>query len=116
MHTEVDVLNPEHVLYPGLYVDATISLEQKNDVIAIPLQALNRTGDRTTVYVVGPPNTIEPRAVTLGVQTADHVEIVSGLHEGEKIVVSDRSGLKAGQVVKPQAIELMQYQGDDSKQ
>jgi hypothetical protein len=45
------------------------------------------------------------------------VEIVSGLHEGEKIVVSDRSGLKAGQAVRPQAIELMQYQGgDDSKQ
>jgi RND family efflux transporter MFP subunit len=117
MHTEVDVLNPDHVLYPGLYVDATISLERKSDVIAIPLQALNRSGDRTTVYVVGSSNTIESRAVTLGVQTADHVEIVSGLHEGEKIVVSDRSGLKAGQAVRPQAIELMQYQGgDDSKQ
>jgi RND family efflux transporter MFP subunit len=115
MHTEVDVPNPDHVLYPGLYVDATISLERKNDVIAIPLQALNRSGDRTTVYVVGPSNTIESRAVTLGVQTADHVEIVSGLHEGEKIVVSDRSGLKAGQSVRTQAVELMQYQGDDSK-
>jgi RND family efflux transporter MFP subunit len=117
MHTEVDVLNPDHVLYPGLYVDATLSLERKKDVIAIPLQALNRSGDRTTVYVVGPSNTIESRPVTLGVQTADHVEIVSGLHEGEKIVVSDRSGLKAGQAVRPQTIELMQYQGaDDSKQ
>lgn len=117
MHTEVDVLNPDHVLYPGLYVDATLSLERKNDVIAIPLQALNRSGDRTSVFVVGPSNTIESRPVTLGVQTADHAEILSGLHEGEKIVVSDRSGLKAGQPVRPRAIELMQYQGgDDSKQ
>ena len=117
MHTEVDVLNPDHVLYPGLYVDATLTLERKGDVVAIPLQALNRSGDRTTVYVVGPSNTIESRPVTLGVQTADHVEIMSGLHEGEKIVVSDRSGLKAGQLVRPQSIELMQYQsGDDNKQ
>jgi RND family efflux transporter MFP subunit len=117
MHTEVDVLNPDHVLYPGLYVDATLTLERKGDVVAIPLQSLNRSGDRTTVYVVGPSNTIESRQVILGVQTADHVEIVSGLHQGEKIVVSDRSGLKAGQVVRSQAIELMQYQGgDDSKQ
>jgi RND family efflux transporter MFP subunit len=116
MHTEVDVLNPDHVLYPGLYVDATLTLERKGDVVAIPLQALNRSGDRTTVYVVGPSNTIESRPITLGVQTADHVEIMSGLREGEKIVVSDRSGLKAGQSVRPQSIELMQYQsGDDNK-
>jgi RND family efflux transporter MFP subunit len=117
MHTEVDVLNPDHLLYPGLYADATLTLERKGDVIAIPLQALNRSGERSTVYVVGPSNTIESRPVTLGIQTSDHVEILSGLHEGEKIVVSDRSGLKAGQPVRPQAIELMQYQGgDDSKQ
>lgn len=117
MHTEVDVLNPDHVLYPGLYVDATIRLERKNDVIAVPLQALNRSGDRATVFVVGPSDTIEERTVTVGVQTADHAEIVSGLQAGEKIVVSDRSGLKAGQTVRPQPIELLKYQGgDDSKQ
>jgi len=117
MHTEVDVLNPDHVLYPGLYVDATLTLERKSDAVAIPLQALNRSGDRTSVFVVNSSNIIESRPVTLGVQTADHVEVTSGLHEGEKIVVSDRSGLKAGQTVRPQAIELMQYQGgDDSKQ
>jgi RND family efflux transporter MFP subunit len=116
MHTEVDVPNPGRVLYPGLYADATITLERKNDALAVPLTALNRSGGRTTVYVVGPSNTIEERQVTLGVETADYAEIVSGLHEGEKIVTSDRSGLKAGEVVRPQAMNLIQYQSDNNKQ
>jgi RND family efflux transporter MFP subunit len=116
MHTEVDVPNPGRVLYPGLYADATITLERKNDALAVPLTALNRSGDRTTVYVVGPSNTIEERQVTMGVETADYAEIVSGLHEGEKIVTSDRSGLKAGEVVRPQAMNLIQYQSDNNKQ
>src|SRR5271170_2158298 len=41
MHTEVDVPNPNHVLLPGLYAQATILLEQKANAIALPLQALN---------------------------------------------------------------------------
>jgi hypothetical protein len=52
----------------------------------------------------------------MGVETADYAEIVSGLHEGEKIVTSDRSGLKAGEVVRPQAMNLIQYQSDNNKQ
>lgn len=44
-----------------------------------------------------------------GLQTATDAEIVSGLHEGEQVVVSDRSGLKAGEKVHPQEIPIMQY-------
>ncbi len=47
--------------------------------------------------------------MTLGIQTATDAEILSGLEEGEMLVVSDRSGLKAGQDVKPKTVELLQY-------
>lgn len=112
MHTEVDVLNPGRVLLPGLYAEATVTLERKVNALAAPIQAVNQ-GDRNTVYVVTPSNKIEVRAVTLGIQTANDVEVLSGLQEGESIVVSDRSGLKAGQDVQPKVIELVQYQGQD---
>src|SRR5262249_44927902 len=94
MHTEVDVPNQNGALVPGLYAEATITLEQKNRVLAVPLAALNRNGDQAGVYVVTGANKIESRAITIGIQTATDAEVLSGLEEGDMIVVSDRSGLK----------------------
>jgi RND family efflux transporter MFP subunit len=110
MHTEVDVANPQRVLLPGLYADAEIALDQEENVPTVPVQALNHEGDKTTVFVVNQDAEIEDRAVQVGLQTASDAEITSGLNEGEQVVVSDRSGLKAGEKVRPQAVAVMRYQ------
>lgn len=116
MHTEVDVLNPNRVLVPGLYAEATLTLEGKNDALAVPLQAVDQNNGKDTVDVVDPSNKIEVRTIVLGVQTATHAEVVSGLRQGESVVVSDRSGLRPGQVVQPKLTELIQYQsGEENK-
>jgi hypothetical protein len=47
--------------------------------------------------------------VQVGLQTTTDAEIISGLNEGEQVVISDRSGLKPGQKVHPQAVAVMQY-------
>ncbi|MGA7079505.1 MAG: efflux RND transporter periplasmic adaptor subunit [Terriglobales bacterium] len=109
MHTEVDVSNPERVLLPGLYAEAELSLDRKEDVPTVPVQALNHAGNKTTVFVVNQNGELEDRTVQLGLETASDAEIASGLNEGEVVVVSDRSGLKAGEKVHPQAVAVMQY-------
>ena len=109
MHTEVDVKNRDRVLIPGLYADADVSLDHREDIAAIPLQAINHQADKTTVFVVKPNGEIEDRAITLGLQTASDAEVVSGLSPGEQIVVSDRSGLRPGEVVHAQVVPVMQY-------
>lgn len=109
MHTEVDVRNPDHVLVPGLYAEADVILEHKEDIPTVPLQALNHEGNKTTVFVVNPQDELEDRTVSVGIQTANDAEVVAGLHEGEMVVVSDRAGLKAGEKVAPQVIQVMQY-------
>lgn len=109
MHTEVDVRNPDHVLVPGLYAEADVVLEHKEDIPTIPLQAVNHAADKTTVFVVTGDNHLEDRQVRLGIQTANDAEIVTGLHEGEMVVVSDRAGLKPGEKVSPQVVQVMQY-------
>jgi RND family efflux transporter MFP subunit len=111
MHTEVDVPNLDRTLMPGLYADATIQLQRKSGAVAVPLQALNREGDRVTVDVVGPSDQIEVRAVVTGIETAEDVEIVSGVKEGDWVVTGDRSGLKTGQPVTPKMVDVMEYQG-----
>jgi RND family efflux transporter MFP subunit len=109
MHTEVDVRNPDHVLVPGLYAEADLTLEHREDIPSVPLQAVNHEGDKTTVFVVNANHELEDRPVTLGLQTATDAEVVGGLREGEQVVVSDRSGLKAQEKVVPQPVQIMQY-------
>ncbi len=109
MHTEVDVSNKDRVLMPGLYADADLMLEHKEDIPSVPLQALNHENDKTTVFVVNLKGEIEDRPVSLGIQTASDAEVVAGLSEGEQVVVSDRSGLKVGEKVHPQVVQIMQY-------
>jgi RND family efflux transporter MFP subunit len=111
MHTEVDVPNPDRLLMPGMYAEAALSLEAKNNVLSVPLEALNREGNQTTVDVVGPANKVEIRVVTVGLETSTDAEVVSGLVEGDAVIVSDRSGLKADQEVRPQAVQMLQYHG-----
>jgi multidrug efflux pump subunit AcrA (membrane-fusion protein) len=115
MHTEVDVHNRDHVLVPGLYAEADLTLEHKEDIPAIPLQALNHEGDKTTVFVVNGNDVLEDRTVRLGIQTANDAEVVDGLREGEMAVVSDRAGLKIGEKVSPQIVQVMQYHESNSE-
>jgi membrane fusion protein (multidrug efflux system) len=109
MHTEVDVPNPQRVLLPGLYAEAELELDQKDNVPSVPVQALNHEGDKTTVLAVNHDGQLEDRTVQVGLQTSTDVEIISGLSEGEQVVVSDRSGLKPGQKVHPQVVAVIEY-------
>jgi RND family efflux transporter MFP subunit len=109
MHTEVEVLNPDRTLKPGLYANATIQLQQNNGAFSIPLEALDRQADRASVDVVDPSNQIEVRKVTTGIETANDIEILSGVKQGELVVVGDRSGLKAGQAVTPRPVDVTEY-------
>jgi RND family efflux transporter MFP subunit len=115
MHTEVDVPNLDHVLVEGMYAEAVLRLEHKADALAVPLQAISHQGETTAILVVNASNRLEERKVQLGMQTDTDAEIVSGLNEGELVVASDRSGLKSGQEVRPQTVELMQYQGGQER-
>jgi len=115
MHTEVDVPNPSRVLLPGLYAEATITLEKKDDAVAVPLQAVDQDNNQATVDVVDSSGTIQRQTIALGIQTATDAEVLSGLQEGEEVVVSDRSGLKAGQTVQPKIIDLMQYRSTEEQ-
>jgi len=110
MHTEVDVPNPERVLLPGLYAEAELVLDQRRNVPVVPVQALNHENDKATVFVVNRDGTLEDRTVEVGLETSSDAEILTGLSEGEQVVVSDRSGLKPGQKVRPQGVAVLEYQ------
>lgn len=110
MHTEVDVPNAQHVLLPGVYAEATLTLDQQPHVLAVPQEAVNIEGDKRSVWVVDPSNKVEERPVTTGIETPHDVEIVSGLKEGEMVAVGNRSGLTEGEMVMPKAVQVVQLE------
>jgi RND family efflux transporter MFP subunit len=116
MHTEVDVANPSHQLMPGIYADATLTLERKNDALTVPLQAVDRNGEQSTIMLVDPSNRVQLRTIELGLQNSTDAEVVGGLNEGDRVVVSDRSSLKQGAIVHPEVTQLLEYQGAEKTQ
>jgi RND family efflux transporter MFP subunit len=105
MITEIEVPNPILELMPGMYATVVLKVEKRLQVLAVPTEAVS--GEKTpTVYVVNHDNQIEEHAVKLGLETPDKYEVLSGLQEGDLVVIGNRSGLQAGQKVEPKLIQL----------
>ena len=111
MHTEVDIPNVNGKLIPGTYAEADITLGNNPAALVVPLQALDRQGDQASVMVVDSDDRIQIKQVVLGIQMPDYVAITSGLAAGQQVVVSDRSGLRVGQTVKPKPLQSVSYEG-----
>ena len=75
MHTEVDVWNPEGVLIPGVYAEATLTLDRRGDALVVPLQAVSQEGEHSSVLVVDGENKIQNRQIALGIQTETRLRL-----------------------------------------
>lgn len=104
METEVDVPNPDRALLPGMYGYATLRLDRRNDALSVPVQAVTAHETNPKVYVVNSWNKIEERLVVLGIETPQRIEILSGLEEGELVVVGNRGNLRTGMEVEPKLV------------
>jgi HlyD family secretion protein len=79
---------------PDLSVDGTIELERLNDVLNVGRPAFGQGQQTVGMFVLTPDEQeAERRQVTLGRYSVSTVEIVNGLREGDKVIVSDTSAL-----------------------
>lgn len=104
MPTEIDVPNANLFLVPGMYAEASATLESKNNVLSVPVQALDRHDNSVSVMVVGPDGKLQVREITLGLETATNAEVISGLNENDKVVLSGRGQLRAGEKVQTKQV------------
>jgi RND family efflux transporter MFP subunit len=105
MDTEVDVPNPSLTLIPGMYAEVSFRVEERNDVLSVPLDAVEGSGADARVFTVRKPGVIHFVPVTVGMETAQLEEIRSGLEEGELVIVGRHAGLKEGDKVSPKMTE-----------
>jgi RND family efflux transporter MFP subunit len=104
MQTEVDVDNKDLKIVPGMYAFATINMEQKKDVMTLPMQAVS-LGEKPNVWKINDKSEIEEVPVAVGSQTADRVEIVGSLKEGDKVVFGNRDRVSIGMKVEPKLVK-----------
>jgi RND family efflux transporter MFP subunit len=104
METEIDCENRDGRLMPGMYTESELSLHQKRNALTLPLEAVVRNGDDATVLAVSSQNILDERHVKLGLEDNSRVEVLSGLSEGDRVVIGNRSQFHAGQKVQPKLI------------
>ncbi len=71
----------------GNVADAVLVLDSKKDVIVVAKKLVKTVSDKKIVYVLNEDNEKEAREVEIGLETGSESEIVSGLKEGEQIIV-----------------------------
>jgi RND family efflux transporter MFP subunit len=104
METEVDFQNPGGKLMPGMFCEAYFVHDKKQNVLTIPLEAVSRSGDQATVLVVDSQNVVNERPVKLGQQSSTGIEVLSGLTEGERVIVGNLSEFAPKQKVVPKVV------------
>ncbi len=98
MMAEIEVPNPDLKLVPGMYTTVVLKFDRRPHALAIPTQAV-ASGRKSSVYVVKPNGEIEERPVTLGLETPNKWEVLSGLKEGDLVMIGSRSEVRPGQRV-----------------
>lgn len=104
MHTEIDVENPDGTLVEGMYAETSLVLHQKDSVLTVPIQAVKRNGTNGIVFVVDKSGAVGERSITLGMDNSARIEVLSGLSDGDQVIVGNLTAVQAGQHVRPKLL------------
>ena len=85
-------------LVPGMFARFTIAYEKHEEALLIPGMAVIEEDDEAAVYVVA-DGAVTRRVVETGIHADGQVEILSGLADGEEVVVVGHSALRDGSKV-----------------
>jgi RND family efflux transporter MFP subunit len=90
---EIEVLNSDHKLKPGMFTRVTLRVSERNAVVIIPSDTLLKEAEAVFVYTVN-DGTAHRKNVTTGVSDGLRTEILSGLASGESLVVAGQYSLR----------------------
>lgn len=91
-----EIKDPEKVLKPGLFGRVSVLYDLRQNVPLIPRSAVITEDEASHVFVVGEDSNVARRAVTLGYERNGLVEIIAGVHAGDRVVTAGKSSLSDG--------------------
>jgi len=95
----VEVSKPPSAVRPGSFVGIHIVRETRQESIVIPMDAVIRELQKAYVFVVE-GDSAKKRDLELGLQEGERVEVLTGVDEGEQLIVAGQGGLKDDSLVK----------------
>jgi RND family efflux transporter MFP subunit len=98
---EVQVQNVNNTLLPGMFTQVDLQVPRKNPPLLIPGDTLVVRADGPQVAVVAPDGMVHFTRIQLGRDYGDHIEVLSGLEEGQQLVVNPSDLVREGVRVKP---------------
>ena len=84
----LEIANPRMLLKPAMFAQVELPVGGKGKVLTVPNSAVIDSGTRQIVLVQLAEGRFEPREVKLGSRTDTYVEVMSGVKEGEQVVVA----------------------------
>jgi len=105
------ISNPDQTLLPGMYVRASVPIEQRDAAILVPQVAVSRDVTGVAhVMVVGSDNKIVVRAIEVSRIIGHSWLVESGLNVGDQVVVKGLQKIKAGSLVTVNTVEVTKGQ------
>jgi RND family efflux transporter MFP subunit len=98
---EIQVANPDGKLMPGMYAQVDLNLPRKDPPLLMPSDTLVVRPEGTLVAVLGPENVVHFQPITVGRDFGDRIEVLSGLTEGQKVIVNPNDSVQEGVKVHP---------------
>jgi len=84
----VEITDPyDGLLRPEMTSSVTIQLDAHENVLAVPVKAVKRERGKSVAYVMSSAGSAQPREVKVGWKDSQWVEIVSGLEEGQTVLL-----------------------------
>ncbi|HEY6391258.1 MAG TPA: efflux RND transporter periplasmic adaptor subunit [Bryobacteraceae bacterium] len=100
---EIHVANPNGKLMPGMYAQVDLNLPRKDPPLLMPSDTLVVRPEGTLVAVLGPENIVHFQRIAVGRDFGDRIEVLSGLTEGQKVIVNPNDSVQEGVKVHPSA-------------
>ena len=88
--------NENSVLWPGQFVNVTLTLSDLTNIVVVPSQAVQTGQNGEYIYVVKSDRTVEERPVTIGITYQDETVVQSGLKADETVVTDGQLRLTPG--------------------
>lgn len=91
--------NPERELLPGQFVRALLSGAPNPNALTVPQAAVQMSGEKASVLVVGADGVVAARPIVLGAMMGDQFVVSSGLKAGERVITNGVQKVRPGQKV-----------------